>query len=49
MLLVAITGYGHREDQAQEAGFDAHLTKPVGAAELAEILSRAAFEEGAAL
>src|SRR5262249_1015063 len=50
MLLVAITGYGQPEDrrQTQEAGFDAHLTKPVGEAELAEVLSRAAFEEGAA-
>jgi CheY-like chemotaxis protein len=42
MLLVAITGYGRPEDrrQAREAGFDAHLTKPVNADELAELLSR---------
>jgi signal transduction histidine kinase/ActR/RegA family two-component response regulator len=43
ILLVAISGYGRPEDrrQAQEAGFDAHLTKPVNADELAKILSRA--------
>jgi CheY-like chemotaxis protein len=48
-LLVAITGYGRPEDRpkAQEASFDAHLTKPVSADELAEILSRA-DGEGAA-
>jgi signal transduction histidine kinase/ActR/RegA family two-component response regulator len=50
ILLVAITGYGRPEDrrQAQEAGFDVHLTKPVDAAELAEVLSRAAHGEGTA-
>jgi signal transduction histidine kinase/ActR/RegA family two-component response regulator len=43
ILLVAVTGYGRPEDrrQAEEAGFDAHLTKPVNAEELAKILSRA--------
>jgi CheY-like chemotaxis protein len=48
-LLVAITGYGRPEDRrkAQEASFDAHLTKPVSADEFAEILSRA-DGEGAA-
>jgi len=32
VYLVALTGYGQAEDQlrAREAGFDAHLTKPVG-------------------
>ena len=40
LLLVAITGYGRASDrrQAEEAGFDAHLTKPVSPAELAAIL-----------
>ncbi len=42
IYLVAVTGYGAREDRtrALEAGFDAHMTKPVGAAELHEILRR---------
>lgn len=33
---VALTGYGQSEDKekAMAAGFDAHLTKPIGAAEL---------------
>ena len=40
LLLVAITGYGRASDrrQAQEAGFDAHLTKPVSPSDLAAIL-----------
>ena len=40
LLLVAITGYGRAADrrQAQEAGFDAHLTKPVSFPELAALL-----------
>ena len=40
LLLVAITGYGRASDRrrAQEAGFDAHLTKPVTPQELAAIL-----------
>jgi two-component system, sensor histidine kinase len=39
-LLVAITGYGAMSDRrrAEDAGFDAHLTKPIGPHELAEIL-----------
>jgi signal transduction histidine kinase/ActR/RegA family two-component response regulator len=50
ITLVAITGYGRPEDrrQAKEAGFDAHLTKPVNPDELTEILSRGADAEGAA-
>jgi signal transduction histidine kinase/CheY-like chemotaxis protein len=38
--LVAITGYGQLKDRrrGQEAGFDAHLTKPVDPAELARVL-----------
>jgi CheY-like chemotaxis protein/two-component sensor histidine kinase len=40
LLLVAITGYGRPSDRrrAEEAGFDAHLTKPVSPPELAAIL-----------
>ena len=42
-LLVALTGYGQVEDQrrALEAGFDLHLTKPVDAARLCEVLAHA--------
>lgn len=37
-LLIALSGYGQDEDkkEAQEAGFDVHLTKPIGLAELEE-------------
>jgi CheY-like chemotaxis protein len=40
ILLVAITGYGAASDRrrAEDAGFDAHLTKPIGPHELAEVL-----------
>jgi len=40
VLLVAITGYGAASDRrrADDAGFDAHLTKPVSPQELADIL-----------
>jgi len=38
--LIAFTGYGHDEDRRRvhEAGFDHHLIKPVGAAEIAKIV-----------
>jgi CheY-like chemotaxis protein len=38
--LVAVTGYGQESDRirALEAGFDLHLTKPVGAAEVRRVL-----------
>jgi CheY-like chemotaxis protein len=38
--LVALTGYGRAEDRqrAREAGFDDHLTKPVDAQELKNLL-----------
>jgi CheY-like chemotaxis protein len=41
--LVALTGYGRPEDRrrASEAGFDAHLTKPVEPEELHRVLARA--------
>ena len=41
ILLIAITGYGQAEDRrrALEAGFDAHLTKPVLPERLAEALA----------
>jgi PAS domain S-box-containing protein len=39
--LVAMTGYGQREDRrrTQEAGFDAHLVKPVDPKELKKLLA----------
>jgi CheY-like chemotaxis protein len=39
--LVALTGYGQDEDKekARAAGFDNHLTKPVGIAELQSVLA----------
>jgi CheY-like chemotaxis protein len=41
-LLVALTGYGLAEDRqrAFEAGFDAHLVKPMDEAQFDELLSR---------
>jgi two-component system CheB/CheR fusion protein len=43
-LLVAVTGYGRDEDRrrAREAGFDYHLTKPVEASVLSELLAHGA-------
>jgi PAS domain S-box-containing protein len=43
VLLVALTGWGQPEDrrQAQEAGFDAHMVKPVNHADLAKLLHAA--------
>jgi CheY-like chemotaxis protein len=40
-VCIALTGYGQPEDRerARAAGFDHHLTKPVGAAELARLLA----------
>jgi PAS domain S-box-containing protein len=44
VYLVAMTGYGQREDRrrTQEAGFDAHLVKPVDPKELKNLLSSVA-------
>lgn len=41
-LLVALTGYGQEEDKmkARGAGFDHHLTKPVGIADVEALLER---------
>jgi CheY-like chemotaxis protein len=41
-FLVALTGYGQPEDRklATEAGFDAHLVKPVDPSDLARVLAR---------
>jgi two-component system, chemotaxis family, CheB/CheR fusion protein len=41
VLLVAVTGYGRDEDRrrAREAGFDAHLVKPVDPRELESLLT----------
>ena len=40
-ILVALTGYGQAEDvrRSREAGFDAHLTKPVSPDHLADMLA----------
>ncbi len=42
MGLVALTGYGQAEDQrrAFDAGFDAHLTKPVAPERLKQVMAR---------
>src|SRR5262245_27262995 len=41
VYLVALTGYGSEEDrrQAESAGFDLHLTKPVSPERLEQLLS----------
>ena len=42
MQLIALAGYGTEQDRrrAEEAGFDAHLTKPVVPEKLAQLLAR---------
>ena len=44
ICLVALTGYGDREDRArtEEAGFDAHFVKPLDTAKLTKLLSEVA-------
>jgi CheY-like chemotaxis protein len=44
--LIAVTGYGQEEDQlrAREAGFDAHLTKPIDLSELEQMLAGLMFK-----
>jgi CheY-like chemotaxis protein len=41
MMLVALSGWGQREDMARssEAGFDLHLVKPVSADAIAKVLN----------
>lgn len=43
VYLVALTGFGQRadRDRAQEAGFDEHLTKPIGIMEIEALVHRA--------
>ena len=50
IYLVAVTGYGAAEDRARalEAGFDAHVTKPLEAEALAELLRGARTPDKAA-
>jgi signal transduction histidine kinase/CheY-like chemotaxis protein len=42
VLLIAVSGYGQLEDRkrAQDAGFDGHLTKPVGLEDFVSSMSR---------
>jgi PAS domain S-box-containing protein len=42
VYLVALTGFGQRtdRDRAQEAGFDEHLTKPIGVADIEALVDR---------
>jgi signal transduction histidine kinase len=42
IVIVAVTGWGQSQDKqrALDAGFDAHLTKPVDPAEVASVLAR---------
>jgi CheY-like chemotaxis protein len=49
-LLIAVTGYGLPEDRerALQAGFDAHVVKPVDAQALEELLASTAFRSEAA-
>ena len=44
VFLVALTAYGQEQDRrrSSEAGFDAHLVKPVSSEDLARVLGRAA-------
>ena len=44
MVLIALTGWGQKQDRqrTQEAGFDAHLTKPVNYEAIMEILVKLA-------
>jgi CheY-like chemotaxis protein len=43
LVVAAVTGFGQAEDRqrTRAAGFDAHLTKPVGLAELESVLALA--------
>ena len=43
LLLIALSGYGQKEDidKAMKAGFDYHLTKPIGVNDIENLLQRA--------
>lgn len=51
MVLIAITGWGQEEDRqrTREAGFDAHLVKPMDYTKLSELLEKFASAEHLAL
>jgi CheY-like chemotaxis protein len=44
VVLIALTGWGQQQDRerTQEAGFDAHLTKPVSYETITELLAKLA-------
>ena len=48
MMLIALTGWGQEEDrrQSKDAGFDAHLVKPVDYGALMELLATLPSEQG---
>ena len=48
MVLIALTGWGQEDDrrQSKDAGFDAHLVKPVDYGALMELLSLPSEQEG---
>ena len=48
LYIAAMTGYGQDEDRRKTsaAGFDAHLTKPVGVKELQDVLRQASVQTG---
>lgn len=50
MILIALTGWGQQQDRrrTQEAGFDAHLTKPVNYDAIMSLLTNLANSAGAA-
>jgi CheY-like chemotaxis protein len=50
-VVVAVSGYGEDENRrrSREAGFDLHLTKPVNADELEQVLAEPRFGAGPGL
>jgi CheY-like chemotaxis protein len=48
LYIAAMTGYGQDADRRKtsQAGFDAHLTKPVGVKELQDVLRQASRRTG---
>jgi CheY-like chemotaxis protein len=49
MVLIAVTGWAQDEDRqrSREAGFDAHLAKPVSTGDLAKVLASFSRKDGA--